>query len=72
MSLLAININRVLKNKPSRIEGLLINHNLNNRQLSKASILKLESIKWPEEPSRSLEQLLYKWIPQRSTSGAFR
>jgi hypothetical protein len=32
---------RVLKDKPSIIEVLLINHNLNNRKLSKASSLKL-------------------------------
>jgi hypothetical protein len=35
---------RVLKDKLSRIEVLFINHNLNNKKLSKDSSLKLESI----------------------------
>jgi hypothetical protein len=35
---------RVLKDRPSRTEVILINHNLNSRKLAKASSLKLESI----------------------------
>jgi hypothetical protein len=47
---------RVLKDKPTRIEVLLINHNLNNRKLSQAS-----SVQPPARNHSNLKTFLDLW-----------